>query len=93
MVLEDPLLLLWMFLALLPTIVFFFTFNIVCATFWLVIVLKNEIVLAGMLCNFLDWDDRWLGCLRSFLASWTAAHCVVKVVPVKVVKAGLWTLW
>lgn len=93
-VLKDPVLLLRMLLALLPTIILFLAFSIVCATFWLIVVLKNEVVLAGLLCAFLDKEDSWLiGCLKSLLANWKAAHCVVEVASVKVVQASSWFSW
>jgi hypothetical protein len=93
-VLKDPVLLLRMFLALLPTIILFLAFSIVCATFWLVAVLRNEGVLAGLLCAFLDKDDAWLiSCLKSLLASWKVAHCVVEVASVEIVKTGSWLFW
>lgn len=93
-VLKDPVLLLRMVLALLPTIILFLAFSIICATFWLVAVLRNEVVLAGLLCTFLDKDDAWLiSCLKSLLANWKVALCVVEIASVDIVKAGSWLFW
>jgi len=91
---KDPALLFRMLLALLPTIFLLLAFSIVCFLFCLVVVLKNEVVLAGLLCAFLNRDDSWLvSCLKNLLADWEVAHCVVEVPFVDIILSRSWFSW
>jgi len=91
---KDPILLFRMLLTLLPTLILFVAFSIICASFWLVVVLRNEVLLAGLMCTFLDQDDAWLiNCLKRLLTSWKVAHCVVEVASVDIVKNSWWWSW
>jgi hypothetical protein len=90
----DPALLIRMVIRFLPALLLIIALNLLCAAFWLIVALRNELLLSRTLCRTLEGNSFWAArCLRSLLDRWWYAHCFVEQAPEAVVMTRRWLLW